>query len=646
MATPFLDGTFQGFLASGAPNAGGSLESYVSGTLTPVVTYSTADLSVPNSTSITLDSTGRATVWLAPGNVYRFIHKTAAGVTLWDRDGFSGSALGTTVSGMLDEVHTATAGQTVFNLATTYVVGGGNLAVYVDGLRLTDSDFTETGATTVTLAAGLSAGQEVMFVIGEQATSVQANWVGYTPGGTGAVSRTAQAKLREFVSVSDFGAVGDGATDDSAAFAAAIAAHDFIFIPAGTYLVNVDLTGIRGKVFYGEGRDKTVLSNVDNDPVFLLAATGSDCKFHVFRDFRIQNRAKATWTTADAFVLTAATGTLENDFHVFQNLEIVSMRNGFRLLKRTIWSSWRDVHVYDSIGDGFYCYTDDNVSALKFDSCRFGQNGGHGLYARKDSGDPLAAWSFSNCTFEKNNLCGVFVEGTSTGIAAWHMSGCYFEENTRTVSAGSTNPRKANIDIRSASCLGLHIDGCNVFGTPLTPDLDWGVYVSSATQSGMLGANRAGVFALGFANIGANWLTLAQTGGTASITKAAGSFSLSELTSESTGSDTFTLTGCTTSPTGVARTVKQRSQVTVYLPTITGTSNTTAATLTGLPAAFIPARTQIVLARVTNNGTTAVGLVQIDTGGVITLYADVGGAAFTASGTKGVQNTTITYSCD
>jgi hypothetical protein len=53
--------------------------------------------------------------------------------------------------------------------------------------------------------------------------NTDASLVTYTPAGIGAVTTTVQAKLRQYVSVMDFGAVGDGTTDDAPAIQAAIA---------------------------------------------------------------------------------------------------------------------------------------------------------------------------------------------------------------------------------------------------------------------------------------------------------------------------------------------------------------------------------------------------------------------------------------
>lgn len=61
--------------------------------------------------------------------------------------------------------------------------------------------------------------------------------VGFLQAGTGAVARTAQDKMREIVSVKDFGAVGNDVASDTVAFAAAAATGKAVFIPEGTYRV-------------------------------------------------------------------------------------------------------------------------------------------------------------------------------------------------------------------------------------------------------------------------------------------------------------------------------------------------------------------------------------------------------------------------
>ena len=68
-------------------------------------------------------------------------------------------------------------------------------------------------------------------------TSAQTSFV---QSGTGAVSRSAQSKMRDVVSVKDFGAVGDGVTNDSPAFQSAVNSianglAGVVFIPPGLY---------------------------------------------------------------------------------------------------------------------------------------------------------------------------------------------------------------------------------------------------------------------------------------------------------------------------------------------------------------------------------------------------------------------------
>ena len=83
----------------------------------------------------------------------------------------------------------------------------------------------------------------------------------YTPAGTGAVTTTVQAKLRESVSVKDFGAVGDGVTDDAAAINLAIVAGRNVFFPAGTYLIgtSVQVSSKNNVVLQGAGMNVSII---------------------------------------------------------------------------------------------------------------------------------------------------------------------------------------------------------------------------------------------------------------------------------------------------------------------------------------------------------------------------------------------------
>lgn len=106
--------------------------------------------------------------------------------------------------------------------------------------------------------------------------------VGYTASGTDAVARTVQAKLRESVSVLDFGATGDGTTDDSAAIqlAATAAAGGRLVMPAGQYFINGSISLPSSITIEGDGDATVLLLN----GTFLTATSRTNI---VMRNFKV-----------------------------------------------------------------------------------------------------------------------------------------------------------------------------------------------------------------------------------------------------------------------------------------------------------------------------------------------------------------------
>ena len=145
---------------------------------------------------------------------------------------------------MLRWKKTATAGQTVLTgnddnaISLTYTAGFEQ--VYLNGAHLTrNADYTASDGATITMSVALLVGDlvEVMAYAPTTTTSLNSTGVTFTQSGTGAVIRNVDSKLKDVVSVKDFGAVGDGSTNDTAAITAAIAAHANVYFPPGTYAV-------------------------------------------------------------------------------------------------------------------------------------------------------------------------------------------------------------------------------------------------------------------------------------------------------------------------------------------------------------------------------------------------------------------------
>jgi hypothetical protein len=107
-----------------------------------------------------------------------------------------------------------------------------------------------------------------------------ADLVGYTAG-TGATARTVQDRLRDIVSVKDFGAVGDGVTDDTAACQLALDTGKNVFFPDGEYR-------IVGRLGVSAGQNVTTFgATVTADPVGsylgIFGCDGDDINISGFR---------------------------------------------------------------------------------------------------------------------------------------------------------------------------------------------------------------------------------------------------------------------------------------------------------------------------------------------------------------------------
>jgi hypothetical protein len=276
----------QFFDNNGDPLVGGKLFTYAAGTTTPQVTFTSALGVTPNSNPIILNGGGRvpSEIWLTDGLQYKFVlySSTDQLIGSWDNIvGINSNFVNFVTS---EEVQTATAGQTVFTLTTmAYQPGTNNLVVYVDGVNQIQGgtfSFVETSSTVVTFTTGLHLGAVVKFVSAETLTgaATSANLVSYTPAGSGAVATNVQTKLRETVSVKDFGAVGDGVADDTAAIQAAVdavvaAGGGVVNLGAGTFKITSPITLQSDVVLRGAGKHQTVLA--EGALTFLVQAVGA-----------------------------------------------------------------------------------------------------------------------------------------------------------------------------------------------------------------------------------------------------------------------------------------------------------------------------------------------------------------------------------
>lgn len=240
----------QFFDNSGQVLTGGKLYTYLAGTTTPAITYTSNSGITAHPNPIILNAAGRVPdsgeIWLTDSISYKFVLKDQNDVLIATYDNIVGINSNFVNFTGEEETQAATQGQTVFTLTTIqYLPATNNLLVFVNGSKQVPvTNFIETSSTVVTFVDGLNVGDVVDFCT---ATPINTNAntaasISYNEGCVGSVNRTVQAKLEETLSVLDFGADSTGVANSTASFQAAVNCSPEVNIPPGTYLLNSNPT--------------------------------------------------------------------------------------------------------------------------------------------------------------------------------------------------------------------------------------------------------------------------------------------------------------------------------------------------------------------------------------------------------------------
>lgn len=375
----FIGGAgWQFFNDNGVPLSGGKIYTYAAGTTTPLATYTSRSGTTPNTNPIILDAAGRTPeqIWSTEGVLYKYVVKTSSDVLIRSWDNIGGSVV---------------ASDLAQDLANTTDNSKGDALV---GFR-------------------------------------QSNASGFL---TGAVGRTVNSKFQETISVKDFGAIGDGITDDTAAVQAAVDAVSVtggcVYFPAGTYLltgtagadgivtgVNVPYTGTginansKAVLLKGDGAKSILKANSPNMFVVRFSTNNS-----AMEDLCILGNDTSTGLALVASTSTSSVTSRAIIHNNFSRLLIGGCGENGILLQCPIGP---DNGVYYNNFSDIYIFFSPTPS---------GTIGGRGIYLRTVAG-ALGNQNrnrFTNITFSRMNT-GIEIQDGDTNT----FTNCSFEDVTK-----------------------------------------------------------------------------------------------------------------------------------------------------------------------------------------------------------------------
>ena len=247
------------------------------------------------------------------------------------------------------------------------------------------------------------------------------------------ISRAAQVAnlASEVVSVKDFGAVGDGVTNDTLAFQNAWAASNSIYIPSGTYSVpSLELDGGGG---YGA---KTITSG---------GATLLTDNLYIYQMFQASISDLKITATGSIF-LEGVRYTSFRNVYFDGNVKIGRFNETLGLSSWSMyWSDFRQCRFSGGITSKT-SITNANLNSVTFDTCEFRKGSQTSAWEFDDTVDTDPTFSgitFMGCDFSYSPIFDLQVDFTDFWAAT--IIGGYLDSGSSWYNAGSFKASELNL---------------------------------------------------------------------------------------------------------------------------------------------------------------------------------------------------------
>ena len=282
------------------------------------------------------------------------------------------------------------------------------------------------------------------------------------------ISRDLQSKLDEYVSVTDFGAVGDGSTDCSLAFETAFAQlfknvnnnyKKVLMVPNGEYLFTSGFAMPSGVILKGETQDGVIL-NIGANSIRFVTSTGLEVT-----SFDSTNRP--TNINISNLTIQRTTGQLVLSGVADSAFEDIIFQGTYNL--------GNVVPAYDTAPAAVFWNNDIagiKVTDIRFKSCVFNANALSVKCVQTVSFETIV--KFDNCEFFENDT-GIYISGVSGQGNTWRITDCEFEEIARQAFY-STNGKGTQIQESKFKNCG---NGTGTAATPTTSIISFGEKINN-----------------------------------------------------------------------------------------------------------------------------------------------------------------------